>query len=62
MKIIYTKKEKEIQRLTSIISKYAYGIEGGKHYNIHYSPFHLSLAQFLYKQGYRKGKSKTTSP
>ena len=54
MKVIYTKREKEIQRLTSIIAKYAWGIQGYKHYNIGYSPFHSELAKLLYKKGYRK--------
>ncbi len=54
MKIIYTEKEKTIQKLSSEIAKYAYSIKSGQHYNIHYSPFHLELAKYLYKKCFRK--------
>ena len=53
MKIIYTPKEKEIQKLTTAIAKYAWKIQGYQHYNIGYSPFHSELAKFLYKKGWR---------
>jgi hypothetical protein len=54
MKVIYTDKEKAIQKLTSVIAKYAWKIRGYQHYNIGYSPFHSELAKYLYKKGYRK--------
>jgi len=51
-KKLQKKKEMEIQKLTTIISKHCY--KAPKGYDIHYSPFHLLLAKYLYKQGYRK--------
>ncbi len=54
MKLIYSNKEKAIQKLTLTIAKYAWGISGYQHYNIGYSPFHSELAKLLYKKGYRK--------
>jgi len=60
MKIIYSKKEKEISKIREIIQDYTWGIRGYKHYNIGYSPFHSELARILYANGYRKAKRKQT--
>lgn len=45
MKVIYTPKEKAIQKLTSEIAKYARGIQDYQHYNIGYSPFLGSICK-----------------
>ena len=52
MKIIYSEKEKETQKLRSTIAKYCYKLPKG--YDYSYGPFHELLARHLYSKGYRK--------
>ena len=48
-------RDADIQELITTISKHCY--KAPKGYDTHYSPFHLLLAKYLYKRGYRRIKS-----